>query len=38
MRDHNIKMSLGREINMKQRSVRDRTKYTRKEKYNKGWN
>lgn len=38
MRDMNIAKSFNREINMKQRSVRDRTKYTRKEKYNKGWN
>jgi hypothetical protein len=38
MRDQNIKLSLSREINMRQRSVRDRTKYSRKEKHSKGWN
>ena len=33
MRDRNIQMSIGREINMKQRVVRDLTKYNRKEKH-----
>jgi hypothetical protein len=32
-RDINIVKSLNREINMQQRTVKDKTKYTRKEKH-----
>jgi len=38
MRDENIKRSFTREINLRQRVVRDRTKYTRKTKHKKDTN